>query len=517
MVDICPWPCMVSPVPVKSSSAASNRSFAQVVNDACDVKISQLPVPAIRGEDLCIKITQHEYEKGLADCKKNLHGRLVMNKGDKPLSARELSGKLSSVWKTANQWKMISLGRGFYEFQFVSFEDMRLAWSMGTINLKPGVLRLSKWTNDFNPYTQRQTHTQIWIRLMELPQEYWRQCTLFEIASAIGTPLSLDEATKARAFGHYARILVDMDLSRHVFDEIVVEREGYSFKLAVVYERLPAFCMHCGIIGHSVQDCNWLKPSEAKVDNRAKKIITIKKEAANMQYIPKKKDNAFPSTAEVVEVETNQQSNLRGSHEGIKQNEEQEAGHYQAHEGPKIPSNDNGANANDGVVVQHSTSFSMTLNNVQDDIVLGDIQIDDPVLQQVTTDNVAGVTPINEDLDHEEKETDDNSSNVPDTQLTFVKQDDAVEVGKVSVPNDFDAPAFVLPGTMQNIMILPDDEFDEAVQADLQVIKQAWAAMEKGEKSFTPVISKSQKKKIKQLARSVGQSCNTRSKGDTSH
>jgi hypothetical protein len=32
----------------------------------------------------------------------------------------------------------------------------------------------------------------------------------------------------------------------------------------------------------------------------------------------------------------------------------------------------------------------MTLNNVQDDIVLGDIQIDDPVLQQVTPDDVAG-------------------------------------------------------------------------------------------------------------------------------
>jgi hypothetical protein len=42
--------------------------------------------------------------------------------------------------------------------------------------------------------------------------------------------------------------------------------------------------------------------------------------------------------------------------------------------------NGNGAisNANDGVVVQHSTSFSMTLNNVQDNIVLGDIHIDDP-------------------------------------------------------------------------------------------------------------------------------------------
>ncbi|MCI26340.1 hypothetical protein A2U01_0047535, partial [Trifolium medium] len=102
---------------------------------------------------------------------------------------------------------------------------------------------------------------------------------------------------------------------------------------------------------------------------------------------------------------------------------------------------------------------------------------------------------------------------------------DAVEVGKpftsvdiaVSVANDLDACARAIHDTTQKIVILPDDEFDEVVRADLQVIKQAWAAMEKGEKPFTPVISKSQKKKIKQLARSVGQPYNTRSRGGTSH
>jgi hypothetical protein len=39
---------------------------------------------------------------------------------------------------------------------------------------------------------------------------------LFEIPSVIGTPLALDESTKNRVFGHYARILVDMDLSQQV-------------------------------------------------------------------------------------------------------------------------------------------------------------------------------------------------------------------------------------------------------------------------------------------------------------
>ena len=58
------------------------------------------------------------------------------------------------------------------------------------------------------------------------------------------------------------------------------------------------------------------------------------------------------------------------------------------------------------------------------------------MLQQVATDDVIGVIVINEGLDQEEKKTDDNSSNVPDTQLTFVKQDDAIEVGKSFTPVD---------------------------------------------------------------------------------
>ncbi|GAU41938.1 hypothetical protein TSUD_380430 [Trifolium subterraneum] len=83
-----------------------------------------------------------------------------------------------------------------------------------------------------------------------------------------------------------------------------------------------------------------------------------------------------------------------------------------------ISSNANGAisDAKDGFVVRYSTSFTMTLNNVQDDIVLGDIQIDDSVLQLVTTNDVAGITGINEDLDQEREETNDNSSSIPDTQ-----------------------------------------------------------------------------------------------------
>jgi len=84
--------------------------------------------------------------------------------------------------------------------------------------------------------------------------------TLREIASAIGTPLLIDNVTSKRLFGHYARILVDMDFSRKLFHEIVIEREGYSFTIEVAYEWLSDFCSHCQNIGHDVTACRRLYP-----------------------------------------------------------------------------------------------------------------------------------------------------------------------------------------------------------------------------------------------------------------
>jgi len=50
---------------------------------------------------------------------------------------------------------------------------------------------------DFDAHTQRQTHAQVWIRLLEL-HEYRMDQTLCEIASAIGTLLLIDTAMQIK-------------------------------------------------------------------------------------------------------------------------------------------------------------------------------------------------------------------------------------------------------------------------------------------------------------------------------
>lgn len=250
------------------------KSFGAALAGPKVIDDRPLPTPCLKGDALSIKICQEEYHRGVDECKNALRARLTLNKGDNPYSARDLSDKVEKLWKTSAGWKMVPLGKGYYDFHFDSADDLRKIWAAGTINLKPGLLRLSQWTKDFKYLAQKRTHVSLWIRLVELPHEYWRERTLKEIASAVGTPIDIDGPTRNRTFGHYARILVDTNLSKRAYDEILVEREGFAFKVEVQYVRRPLFCHHCYSIGHNVSSCRWLHPQPPKDKNdRGKQIV----------------------------------------------------------------------------------------------------------------------------------------------------------------------------------------------------------------------------------------------------
>ncbi|XP_019455177.1 PREDICTED: uncharacterized protein LOC109356305 [Lupinus angustifolius] len=199
-----------------------------------------------------------------------------MSKGDTPLKFTDLRSKLLPLWNMIGKWSMVSLGKGFYEFSFASLEDMRMICAIGSWSLKPGFLRMFLWTPDFNPALQKQSHTQCWVKIHNLPQEYWNPRILFSIAGGIGTPISLDEATHNRTFGHFAKVLVELNLKSNLPDQILVERDNFAFFVAIEYENLPAFCHHCQAIGHNEVQCR--KNNNAKPDGTGKP--RVKKQAS---------------------------------------------------------------------------------------------------------------------------------------------------------------------------------------------------------------------------------------------
>jgi len=198
MAYTCPWPCVSEATPSITAmvhSAApvqSPKTFAAALAGATITEDKPFPSPCIKGDALSIKICQDEYYKGVEDCKNALRARLTLNKGEKPYKTQDLSNKIDKLWKTTAGWKMVPLGKGYYDFHFDSADDLRKIWAVGTINLKPGLLRLSQWTKDFKYLTQKQTHVSLWIRLVGLPEDYWQERILKEIASVVGTPIDID-------------------------------------------------------------------------------------------------------------------------------------------------------------------------------------------------------------------------------------------------------------------------------------------------------------------------------------
>ncbi|XP_068477203.1 uncharacterized protein [Phaseolus vulgaris] len=185
---------------------------------------------------IVVRIDEADYFVGLEDCKTNLHGRVILSKGDKPLTHLNLTKQLQPVWKALGPWKAIPLGKGFYEFKFASLEYMGWALGMGFLKLSPSFLRLFAWTKDFVPATMKSTKTQVWVRQYRLPLEYWRSRAIFSFIKGLGTPFSLDENTMRKKRGMFARVLVDIDMLSPLPNHLLVERPNYTFVVGVEYE-----------------------------------------------------------------------------------------------------------------------------------------------------------------------------------------------------------------------------------------------------------------------------------------
>lgn len=77
------------------------------------------------------------------------------------------------------------------------------------------------------------------MRFWDLGYDYWEHQTLFEIAMGVGMPVKLDLKTANRSVGLYARILVDVDLSPPLLQQLkVLCADGDFTTVGLEYESL---------------------------------------------------------------------------------------------------------------------------------------------------------------------------------------------------------------------------------------------------------------------------------------
>lgn len=112
---------------------------------------------------------------------------------------------------------------------------------------------------NFRPSSADVSSIAVWVRLNELPIEYYQVEALKEIGSTIGKVLRIDTHTSLESRGRYARICVQVDVEKPLITTLIIG----NFEQSVSYEGIHKLCFSCGRIGHQKDACpHTIRPAQ---------------------------------------------------------------------------------------------------------------------------------------------------------------------------------------------------------------------------------------------------------------
>ncbi|KAL2236245.1 UNVERIFIED_CONTAM: hypothetical protein Sindi_0816200 [Sesamum indicum] len=133
-------------------------------------------------------------------------------------------------------------------------------------------MRVFKWTPTFAP-SKESLIVPVWVSFPELPAHLFRKEVLFTVASMIGTPLQIDDATLNQSKLSKARACIELDLLKPRLEDFQIQICGATIVQRIEYEDIPHYCSLCKHVGHRDSDCYTVgdapKPPPRKPSNRA--------------------------------------------------------------------------------------------------------------------------------------------------------------------------------------------------------------------------------------------------------
>ncbi|XP_060170990.1 uncharacterized protein LOC132601964 [Lycium barbarum] len=208
---------------------------------------------------------------------------------------------IAQSWNSVAEPEVYLHEEGYYIVKFHSMEDMREILYAGPYMINYRTLILKPWTPDFDFNEEFPTEIPLWIKLPHLPMNCWGTNSLSRIASSIGTPVFADACTARHARVSFARVLIEVNITRQLPDTIVVrDPSGKTFTQKVIYEWKPLYCEKCQIIGHKCAPEPLAKPRKRGYH---KHVTTWISKGPNQQQKEPQTQTAPPQLEQNVDID----------------------------------------------------------------------------------------------------------------------------------------------------------------------------------------------------------------------
>ncbi|KAF9618797.1 hypothetical protein IFM89_002665 [Coptis chinensis] len=162
---------------------------------------------------------------------------------------------LKKKWRTKGDYEMVADTDLFY-FKFSNEEDKRKVLENSPIYIAGKCFIVTQWTQDIEKRKSTVKAIPIWVNLYNVPKELWTGEGMGFLASRIGDPQRMDEATATRKRLLYARVCILVEIASELPESFDINMGGEDIrKITVEYGWIPKLCDHCKRLGHKIDGC----------------------------------------------------------------------------------------------------------------------------------------------------------------------------------------------------------------------------------------------------------------------
>ncbi|KAK3229980.1 hypothetical protein Dsin_001861 [Dipteronia sinensis] len=116
------------------------------------------------------------------------------------------------IWGNRGLLEVLANKKGFYFFKFSDDKACSNVLDAGRMVI------LKKWHPRLILSKDSYSKILIWVKLFNIPHEYWNEEGLSHIASAVGKPLYADSLTESMKRISFARVCIEIDASCDLVD-----------------------------------------------------------------------------------------------------------------------------------------------------------------------------------------------------------------------------------------------------------------------------------------------------------
>ena len=145
--------------------------------------------------------------------------------------------------------------KGFFVVQFDSQEDYQKMLTQGPWFWGRVGLFITPWFQEFDSNSMVVTKMPVWVRLPNLPLPFQHHLVLEDIGNILGRFIKSDSDRKEQGLFTYARICVEIDLSKGISDRLQLKHEYFNWIQRLDYENNSFRCRFFHLTGHLQDSC----------------------------------------------------------------------------------------------------------------------------------------------------------------------------------------------------------------------------------------------------------------------